>query len=80
MVHCSKWHVIPQVVPLNLTHQQAHDLDVGLKLGFQMSADLLAARQPASLIQKARWSIPIGFLGSEDGLSPPTVERVTESW
>ena len=31
MVQCSKWHVIPQVVPVNLTHQQAHDLDVELK-------------------------------------------------
>jgi hypothetical protein len=33
MVQCSRWHVIPQVVPVILTNQQAHDLDIELKLG-----------------------------------------------
>jgi hypothetical protein len=36
MVKCSIWHVIPQAVPVNLTHQQAHDLDLGLKLGTKL--------------------------------------------
>jgi hypothetical protein len=31
MVKCSIWHVIPQVVPVNLTHLQAHDLGVRLE-------------------------------------------------
>ena len=33
MVQCSKRHVIPQVVPVDLVHQQVHDLGLELKLG-----------------------------------------------
>jgi hypothetical protein len=58
MVQCSK-HAIPLVVPIDLTDQQAHDLELELERSGSGSADLLAARQPASSTQLTSWSIPI---------------------